>query len=579
MKIFKDRNFLKKVELTLFLILIFVFVITKLQIISYGLPFFSQEDENAFLKSTISFISFITGIKFILGGDPLIAPLINLILTLKVIFINEFIINSLSLSEIKQKIYQNSSILILYGRYISLLISTLSLVVLFLIFKKLKIHFYIYFPMLVSISLSLFLMTVSIVNGKNSFYLLFFLIQLYFFIKYYLKINNFNKKTYLFFAILASLAWGTNYWCAIVSFYGILILHYKKFRLKHLNYFFYFALLFIFLGLLPNLFLSDLFFSFFLGDNYHDSFSLLNFLENIKNKTIYSLEIIYNTEKFIFLFIPILILYLSKNLVNKKIIIILGILIIEPILLFSLAEKVIPELRYFSGMICLMFILSGIMIKDLSIYYKTKVLIILFLVFNFTIIYQKSHTFIGVNKILKKNHTFINFFEKNKNINSEILYIIPRLNHRKNFKNLVLYKNLHEKNIIKNKQFERDNYEEILKKIKKNIPSEVNKDLNIYSHEFFSIEDYKMFFLEVKKSYKYVAIQQNNLNSDGVMNFIKLNFKKNIFPRNVDVKDLSFNNGIRDIFKFLYNGGSIVNLNDNFFIGNNYVLYSINTDK
>ena len=170
-------------------------------------------------------------------------------------------------------------------------------------------------------------------------------------------------------------------------------------------------------------------------------------------------------------------------------IIILSILIVEPILLFAIAEKVIPELRYFSGMICLMFILSGIMIKDLSIYYKTKFLIALFLVCNFAIIYQKSHTFNSVNKILKNNHTFINFFQKNENINSEILYIIPRLDHRKNFKNLELYKNLHEKNIIKNKQFERDNYEAILKKIKKNTPDEVNKDLNIYSHEFFYIKD------------------------------------------------------------------------------------------
>lgn len=578
MKIFKNQNFLKKAELALFLTLVFFFVITKLKIINYGLPFFSQEDENAFLKSTISFISFITDIKFDLV-EPLIAPLFNLILTLKIIFINELIINSLSLSEIKQKIYQDSSIMILYGRYISLFISTLSLVILFLIFKKLKLHFYIYFPMLISISLSLFLTTVSVVNGKNSYYLLFFLVQLYFFIKYYLKIGNFNKKTYLFFSILASLAWGTNYWCSIVSFYGILILHYKKFGIKYKSYLFYFTLPFLFFGLLPNLIVSDLFFSFFLHDNFHDGFSILNFLGNIKNKIIYSLEIIYNTEKFIFLFIPIFIFYLFKKLDNTKMIIILSILIVEPILLFAIAEKVIPELRYFSGMICLMFILSGIMIKDLSIYYKTKFLIALFLVCNFAIIYQKSHTFNSVNKILKNNHTFINFFQKNENINSEILYIIPRLDHRKNFKNLELYKNLHEKNIIKNKQFERDNYEAILKKIKKNTPDEVNKDLNIYSHEFFYIKDYEMFFSEVKKYYKYVAIQQNNLNSNELMNFIKLNFKINTFSHNEDIKNFYFNNGIRDIFKFLYTGGSVKNLKDNFFIGNYYALYSINNDR
>ena len=53
----------QKIELILVILLIFLFFITRLNIIDYGLPFFQQEDENAFLKNTIFYISFVTGIK------------------------------------------------------------------------------------------------------------------------------------------------------------------------------------------------------------------------------------------------------------------------------------------------------------------------------------------------------------------------------------------------------------------------------------------------------------------------------------------------------------------------------------
>ena len=72
----------RKAELILVLILIFIFFILKKNIIEYGLPFFQQEDENAFLKGTLSYVSLITGIKRELS-DPYFGPLINLLLTLK----------------------------------------------------------------------------------------------------------------------------------------------------------------------------------------------------------------------------------------------------------------------------------------------------------------------------------------------------------------------------------------------------------------------------------------------------------------------------------------------------------------
>ena len=58
----KFNNF-NKVEILLILSLIVLFFFINSNILSYGLPFFQQADENAFLKGTISYISFITGIK------------------------------------------------------------------------------------------------------------------------------------------------------------------------------------------------------------------------------------------------------------------------------------------------------------------------------------------------------------------------------------------------------------------------------------------------------------------------------------------------------------------------------------
>ena len=248
----------KKIEIILVISLVVLFFLTNANIINYGLPFFQQEDEGAFLKSTISFISFITGIKSEMS-DPFFGSLLNLLLTLKLLFLNEFILNSASFSEIKQKIYNDPSIMIIYGRYSSLIITSLSLYFLYLIFKKFKINFVIYFPLLVSLSFSLFTMPISIVNGKNSYYLFFFLLQLYFFIKYYLKLERFNRNSYFLFSILASLAWGINHWSSIVSFYGILILHYEKFKFRNFQYLFYFLLIFIIIGLIPTLLFVDFF--------------------------------------------------------------------------------------------------------------------------------------------------------------------------------------------------------------------------------------------------------------------------------------------------------------------------------
>jgi len=570
----------KKIEIILVISLVVLFFLTNANIINYGLPFFQQEDEGAFLKSTISFISFITGIKSEMS-DPFFGSLLNLLLTLKLLFLNEFILNSASFSEIKQKIYNDPSIMIIYGRYSSLIITSLSLYFLYLIFKKFKINFVIYFPLLVSLSFSLFTMPISIVNGKNSYYLFFFLLQLYFFIKYYLKLERFNRNSYFLFSILASLAWGINHWSSIVSFYGILILHYEKFKFRNFQYLFYFLLIFIIIGLIPTLLFVDFFFlDFFSRGSQVEGVFIYPFFQDLYNRFLLSLQIIFNTEIFIIIFLLLSLFYIFKNFQNKKIIVLLSILILEPILIFALAgDEVIPQLRYFAGLICLFFILSALIVKDLSDNYKSKFIILIFVIINLSIIFEKTTNYVKLNNIFLSNHSFINFYEKNKNINSETLYLIPGLDSRKNSKNLNFYKNLHEKNIIKNILFKKDDYDSILKKIKieKNsnikLKNEKTLDLNLFNINLFEINNFQLFFYEAKKKYKYVSIQENGLESYKLYNYIKSNYYK--IDQHYDEKDLHYNDSLRDIIKFLYKGGSRKKL-DNFVLGNNYSLYRLN---
>ena len=573
----------QKIEIILVILLIFLFFITRVNIIDYGLPFFQQEDENAFLKNTIFYISFVTGIKTEMS-DPFLAPLINLLLTLKILFVNEFIMNASSLSEIKQKVYDDPSIMIVYGRYISLTITSLSFFLIYLIFKKLKINFFIYFPLLISLSFSLFTTPISLVNGKNSYYLFFFISQLYFLIKYYFKLEKFNRNTYFLFSILAAFAWGVNYWGAIVSIYGICILHFKKFKFKNLQYLIYFSMGLSVLGILPSLFLEDnYFFSFFTdGHGKIDQaiFSIYGFLNNSLEKFWLSIQIIFNTEIFVIIYLSLFLFYIFKSFEHKKIIFLLSLLVLEPILIMSLTrEGVVPEIRYFSGLICLMFILTALIIKDISGYYKSKSIILIFALINIAIVYPKIIDHTKLSNVFLLNHTFNNFYENNKNINQNILYLIPKLDNRKNFKNLDFYKNLHENNIIENKLFEKDNYESILKKINIQKDAELkfkNKmtlELNTFNINLFEIKNLEIFFNEVKKKYRYVSIKENSLEYNDLYSYIKSNYYK--INQQFDDENLHYNDGLRDVVKFLYYGGSSKKLS-NFVLGNNYSLYKLN---
>ena len=98
-------------------------------------------------------------------------------------------------------------------------------------------------------------------------------------------------------------------------------------------------------------------------------------------------------------------------------------------------------------------------------------------------------------------------------------------------------------------------------------------DLNVFSINLFSIKNFETFFDEVKKEYKYISIQENGFENFELYNYVKTNF--DIVKSHFSNEYIFYNNGLRDIIKFLYDGGNINRL-DNFTLGNNYSLYKLN---
>ena len=152
-----------------------------------------------------------------------------------------------------------------------------------MILRKLKINLYLISLSLVIFSTSLVTFSISTVNGKNSFYLLFFLIQIYFFLKYFLKPEKFNIKSYCLFGILGSIGWGINYWPAFVSIYAVIILHYRNFKFKKFKNLLPFLLIFILCGpVIDSIFSSDYMFGHIFDFDNSKSFNLIFFTKIYK---------------------------------------------------------------------------------------------------------------------------------------------------------------------------------------------------------------------------------------------------------------------------------------------------------
>lgn len=570
----KYKNVTFKVFIFFILICFFLFNLNNLK---FGLPLFLDEDESAFMKSTLSYMSYFTGIKGDLI-DPIYAPLINLLLILNYVFFNEFIINALDFSQIKSKIYFNPELFIYYGRVASLTITTISIYLLFLIFRKLKINFYLISFSLIIFSTSLVTFSISHVNGKNSFYLFFFLIQIYFFLKYFLKPKKFDLKSYYIFGILASIGWGINYWTAIVSIYAVIILHLKNFSFKKIKHLTYFSLIFIFFGPIINyIFSSEQILGHIFNFNNSSNFNLNFFLQNFLKELILSFEIIYNVEKGLILLIILtpFFLFLKKNN-NKSIFIFILILVLEPIFLFSISEKVTPQLRYFAGIICIILILNCIIFNELIKNYNGNIFLGLFCILNIIFIFNHIKIIYEINYLISKNHSFYTF--KNENIfNIKTVYII-NASLRKNLKNNLLYLELHKNNLIKNKRFEKDNFQEIQKKINKIKASKsffvenkkIKEDLVVFNHKMFEIKNYEEFFNHLKKDYDYIVID------DYEKNKLKGYIEKNFQIVNVINNDEEFYfKNLRALLLYYSFGKSINSSKNKFVYGSKYKLFKL----
>jgi len=577
-----NLNFLPKIFV---LIIIIIFFILNLNRINFGLPFFYDGDEIAFLKSTLSFLSQITNIKSDLV-DPIYAPLLNLLIILKYIFFNELILNSLSIDQIKLKIYFNPHLFVFYGRIASLTVTSLSIFLLYLIFRKLKINFLIYGLLIISFSISLVSLSISLVNGKNSFYLFIYLLQIYFLIKYFLKIKKFKLNSYIIFGLLGSIAWGINYWSSIVSIYAIIILHFKKFKFAKFSYAILFLIVFIFFGPIVNMILlPENLLNYFIQSGDINDFDFKNFYQNFLKDIIQSFQILYFTEKNILLLLILTPLFFIKKLkAHKGVFLIISFLFFEPIFLFAIFEDVTAQLRYFSGVVCAILILISILVNEIS---KTnKYLIYYFFLVNLFFIYNQIKLNSDINYIVSQKHSFYNFQEEIENQGLKAIYI-GDINLRKNLINNELYLTLHKKKIIKNRIFFKDSFEEINKKIdfiKKhnyniNIRSEyhMKNDVTIFNPELFEIKSYKEFFKHINSQYDYIVVDLN-LNNDinrNLTSYIKKNFLliKNQF--HLSENKIFFKN-FRELLHFYSFGKNFDKEITNLVYGKNYSLYKLN---
>jgi hypothetical protein len=503
------------------------------------LPYFSNPDEIVFQESVLSSIYFLTD-YFARHYNPLYAPLINSFIILNSLFVNELLINSLSPGEIKSKLYFNTELILLYGRFASLLITTISFFFLYKIFRKLKINFLIYSVLLITFSTSLITLNLATIFGKNSLNLLIYLVQLYFFIKYILKINKFDYKSYFLFSILASIAWGVNYWPAFVSIYAIIFLHYIKYKFTKIKYLIIFLIIFVLFGPIINLFFVNMspldHLSYSEDLEKLDKIEINFFLKSILDRLITCFKIIFFSDKNILFLILITPFFLTlKNIDYKKEFFLISILIIEPIILFSLSGNLVPQMRYFGGLMALILILTGIAIKEI---YKTsfRFLVIIFLITNLLIITDNIGKHRRINDTLHNNHSFFNF---NRDLNldkSKIFYLVD-LSFQESLKQNNYYLKLFENDLIS----ENNKSEKFLKNINKKIQYIQNtkniiidkqllkRDIIYFNYTFFPIKDLELFFNYIKKDFDYVVIEENepdNLSDGGLQKQIQSYVKK-----------------------------------------------------
>ncbi len=573
-------------------ILIFIFFTYNLSRVNYGLPFFLNLDETRFLYSTLSYLRFITGHYGF--GDPIIAPLFSLILMLKSIFINELLINSLNIDEIITKVYFNTELFIFYGRVASLIAASFSIFFLYLIFKKLKIKFIIYSVLLITFSTSLIIYHIGSYYGKHIYYLLLFLIQLYFYLKYSIKLKSLNFSAYIIFGLLGALAWGISYWPAFFSIYFIFILHFKKFKFKEIKFLITFFLIFLILGPVLGIAVSDFPILKFLATSEQLGALKPNiFLENTINEILESFRMIFFAEKNVLLLIIFFPLYLiNKHSRFKEESLTILLVFFYPIILLAISQKAFPQLRYFVVNTSIILICVSIIFNSL---YKSKLkyLYFIFLISNSYLIYSNIYLNNKIDGIIS-NHSFFEFNENIKNDKDKILYLVD-LNFQETLRQNQLYLNMYDNDLIKKSDVYKNKISRIINKIDKIKKTEnividnqnLKEKITYFNYTHHEINNLKLFFETVNKDFDYVVIEEtmpfyltNRDMHKKIRKYVKDNFifeqiytkEKKIFLRS-QTSILHYYTNTINRFDYAEN---IDNKNLDIIFGSNYSLYRIN---
>ncbi len=510
----KQKSYYRYIELIFVLAVTVIFFKYRSNEISYGLPYFWNRDEIAFQGSVLSSLSILTG-YFEKNYNPFYTSFFNLIIILKSIFINEFLINSLNLEQIKSKIYFNTELFVYYGRLASVITASSTIFCLYLIFKKLKINSIILITLIITFATSLVLLSVSTIFSKNASYLLIYLIQLYYLIKYQIKIEKFNLRSYFIFAILASLAWGVNYWTAFVSIYAVFSLHLIKYKLSKINYLIFFVIIFLIFGVVINSSFTD-------KDGFYwlltreGGFSISSFLESAFSDIFAGFRMLFLTEKNSLLLIAIAPIFLMNKYVKfKKEFLIIFLLIFEPIILFAIAEDILPQLRYFAGINSVVLILIAIIFNEFN-KNNYRYFIVIFLIFNFYVIYNNIHKYNEINNMVSKNHSFFNF-NKDIGVNRSKVFYIVDLSFQESLDQNKYYIKFYDNNLIKKNISSEKFNNHIKRKIKKiqNNNKILIKDTNLKKNLIYfnytnnQIENLNSFFEFIKKDFDYVVIEES----------------------------------------------------------------------
>jgi len=512
-----------------FILLIFFFFIKNFFFLKHGLPYFLNSDEIAFAKSSLYFLGYFLNFNGALI-DPYSAPLLNaLFIGIIGLFYNLFFLK-LNFSELSLYFYNYPDEFIYLGRLSSLFVSSFAVLIFYLILKKLKIN------SLISVIITLIFCNsyafndIAINNGKNSYSVFFYLFQYLLFLNYLINIKKFTIKSYIIFLLIGSLATGINYWNGLISVYSIIFLHFKKFKFKNKNYLILFFIFFFFFGFVPTfMFSADNIFNHVVGSENTGSYN--TYLSSVLEDISLIIKIFLNFE-FISLILFLIFIFLHlKNLIkiNKSIFFSILFFSLEPLILIILSKNVTAQLRYFLPTFSLIFIFLAIFLDKFKNSKFFLVFIFLILI-DFSIKIYNEFFFFKIAKSEFIQYQSINNF---KNSEEKVFLDFGDIFFREDNYTLLLYKDLIQKNIIKNKQGLLD----------KNSLDNINKKLNFYKNNNinsnrinsnnitltslrgnYDIANYDQFILFLKKEgFRYYITYRSN--NDFTWNiFVKNNF-------------------------------------------------------